>query len=138
MTVERKKLLYLMLAATIIIWGASFVLVDVAITEGSSPTMIAMARFIVASAIFAGYLVLKKPKGLAKADRRVSLSPAFIGMLFLKGVFVSMAGPTPNYAIQHILSTKSPREAALELKLLTAEEFDKYVRPEDMVGPKKK
>jgi Na+/proline symporter len=38
----------------------------------------------------------------------------FTGMLFLKGVLVSMAGPTPNYAIQHILSTKSPREAALE------------------------
>jgi fumarate hydratase class II len=33
---------------------------------------------------------------------------------------------------------KTLREAALELKLLTAEEFDKYVRPEDMVGPKKK
>lgn len=38
----------------------------------------------------------------------------FIGMLFLKGVLVSLAGPTPNYAIQHILSTRSPREAALE------------------------
>ncbi len=38
----------------------------------------------------------------------------FTGMLFLKGVLVSMAGPTPNYAIQHILSTRSPREAALE------------------------
>jgi Na+/proline symporter len=38
----------------------------------------------------------------------------FVSMLFLKGVFVSMAGPTPNYAIQHILSTRSPREAALE------------------------
>ena len=25
-----------------------------------------------------------------------------------------MAGPTPNYAIQHVLSTRSPREAALE------------------------
>jgi len=35
-------------------------------------------------------------------------------MLFLKGALVSMAGPTPNYAIQHILSTRSPREAALE------------------------
>ncbi len=35
-------------------------------------------------------------------------------MLFLKGVLVSMAGPTPNYAIQHVLSTRSPREAALE------------------------
>jgi Na+/proline symporter len=32
----------------------------------------------------------------------------------VKGVLVSMAGPTPNYAIQHVLSTRSPREAALE------------------------
>ena len=38
----------------------------------------------------------------------------FILMIFLKGVLVSMAGPTPNYAIQHVLSTRSPREAALE------------------------
>ena len=43
-----------------------------------------------------------------------SLFAFFTGMLFLKGVLVSMAGPTPNYAIQHILSTRSPREAALE------------------------
>ena len=43
-----------------------------------------------------------------------SLFAFFTSMLFLKGVLVSMAGPTPNYAIQHILSTKSPREAALE------------------------
>jgi Na+/proline symporter len=38
----------------------------------------------------------------------------FTAMLFFKGVLVSMAGPTPNYAIQHVLSTRSPREAALE------------------------
>lgn len=38
----------------------------------------------------------------------------FMLMLFLKGVLVSMAGPTPNYAIQHVLSTRNPREAALE------------------------
>lgn len=38
----------------------------------------------------------------------------FVGMLFVKGVLVSLAGPTPNYAIQHVLSTRSPREAALE------------------------
>jgi Na+/proline symporter len=43
-----------------------------------------------------------------------SLFVFFTGMLFLKGVAVSMAGPTPNYAIQHVLSTRSPREAALE------------------------
>ena len=43
-----------------------------------------------------------------------SLFMLFTGMLFFKGVLVSAAGPTPNYAIQHILSTRSPREAALE------------------------
>jgi solute:Na+ symporter, SSS family len=43
-----------------------------------------------------------------------SLFMFFTSMLFLKGVLVSMAGPTPNYAIQHVLSTRSPREAALE------------------------
>jgi hypothetical protein len=48
---------------------------------------------------------------------RYSLFMFFTGMLFLKGVAVSMAGPTPNYAIQHVLSTRSPREAALVLPL---------------------
>ncbi len=43
-----------------------------------------------------------------------SLFMFFVGMLLFKGVLVSLAGPTPNYAIQHILSTRSPREAALE------------------------
>ncbi|MCX6903336.1 MAG: sodium:solute symporter, partial [Verrucomicrobia bacterium] len=43
-----------------------------------------------------------------------SLFMFFTGMLLFKGVLASMAGPTPNYAIQHILSTRSPREAALE------------------------
>jgi Na+/proline symporter len=49
----------------------------------------------------------------AKGDG-YSLFMLFTGMLLFKGVLVSMAGPTPNYAIQHILSTRSPREAALE------------------------
>jgi Na+/proline symporter len=43
-----------------------------------------------------------------------SLFLFFTSMLFFKGVLVSMAGPTPNYAIQHVLSTRNPREAALE------------------------
>ena len=34
--------------------------------------------------------------------------------MFLKGLLVSMAGPTPGYGIQHLLSTRNPREAALE------------------------
>lgn len=77
---ERKTFLYLVLTATIIIWGCSFVIVDVAIREGSSPVMIAMARFLVASMIFAAYLVMKRPKGIARADRRMFLALAFIGI----------------------------------------------------------
>ncbi|UCD50617.1 MAG: Na+:solute symporter [Phycisphaerales bacterium] len=37
-----------------------------------------------------------------------------ITVMFLKGILVSMAGPTPGYGIQHQLCTRSPREAALE------------------------
>jgi solute:Na+ symporter, SSS family len=38
----------------------------------------------------------------------------FIFMLMLfKGVFASLAGPVPSYDMQRVLSTKSPREAAL-------------------------
>jgi SSS family solute:Na+ symporter len=52
-----------------------------------------------------------------------SLFLFFTAMLFLKGVLVSMAGPTPNYAIQHILSTRSPREAALENMVMALVSF---------------
>lgn len=35
------------------------------------------------------------------------------GMMFFKGVLASLAGPAPNYDMQRILATRSPREAAL-------------------------
>jgi Na+/proline symporter len=37
----------------------------------------------------------------------------FFGMVLLKGVMASIAGPAPTYDMQKILSTRSPREAAL-------------------------
>ncbi len=42
----------------------------------------------------------------------MTLFSAFFGMVLLRGIFVSMAGPAPNYDMQRILSAKSPREAA--------------------------
>lgn len=36
----------------------------------------------------------------------------FIMMLVFKGVLVSLAGPAPNYDMQRILATRSPKEAA--------------------------
>ncbi len=41
-----------------------------------------------------------------------SLFAIFWGMMLFKGTLVSMAGPAPNYDMQRILSTRSPKEAA--------------------------
>lgn len=41
-----------------------------------------------------------------------SLFTIFFMMMVFKGVLVSIAGPAPNYDMQKILSTKSPKEAA--------------------------
>ncbi|MEZ4848911.1 MAG: sodium:solute symporter family protein [Bacteroidia bacterium] len=37
----------------------------------------------------------------------------FFTMMVFKGILVSLAGPAPNYDMQRILSTKSPREASM-------------------------
>jgi Na+/proline symporter len=42
-----------------------------------------------------------------------SLFTIFFMMMVFKGILVSMAGPAPTYDMQKILSSKSPREAAL-------------------------
>ena len=36
----------------------------------------------------------------------------FFMMMLFKGVFASLAGPAPNYDMQKVLSTKSPKEAS--------------------------
>jgi len=41
-----------------------------------------------------------------------SLFSVFFTMMLFKGILVSAAGPAPNYDMQKILSTKSPKEAA--------------------------
>jgi hypothetical protein len=42
-----------------------------------------------------------------------SLFTIFFMMMVFKGILVSAAGPAPNYDMQKILATKSPREGAL-------------------------
>lgn len=100
----RQGYLYLFLALTILIWGNSFVVVQIAINDGASPIMIAMARFLVASSIFGVYLAFKRPKRPEKADLRMFAVLAFIGV----GIYyvfqyygVQLAGP----AITSILVT---------------------------------
>lgn len=72
--------LYLFLALTILIWGNSFVVVDIAIRDGSSPTLIALARFLIASSIFGAYILLKRPAGVERADLGLFMFLAFIGI----------------------------------------------------------
>lgn len=89
--------LYSILALTILIWGNSFVVVQMAIDDGASPTLIAMGRFLVASTIFGGYMLLRRPKWIDRSDMRMFLVLAFIGI----GVYyifqyygVQFAGPS--------------------------------------------
>lgn len=46
------------------------------------------------------------------ADDGYSLFGLFFMMMLLKGVFASLAGPAPNYDMQKVLSTRSPKEAS--------------------------
>jgi len=45
-------------------------------------------------------------------DDGFSLFGLFFMMMLFKGILGSLAGPTPNYDMQRILATKSPKEAA--------------------------
>jgi len=46
------------------------------------------------------------------ADDGYSLFGIFFMMMLLKGVFASLAGPAPNYDMQKVLSTRSPKDAS--------------------------
>ena len=46
------------------------------------------------------------------ADDGFGLFGFFFMMMLFKGVFASFAGPAPNYDMQKVLSTKSPKEAS--------------------------
>lgn len=47
------------------------------------------------------------------ASDQYTLFTVFIMMMLFKGIFMSMAGPAPNYDMQKVLSCKTPRDAAL-------------------------
>lgn len=46
------------------------------------------------------------------AEDGFTLFTAFFGMMLFKGILVSAAGPAPNYDMQKILATKSPKDGA--------------------------
>lgn len=54
---------------------------------------------------------------IADANKKIdedgySLFGIFFMMMLFKGVFASLAGPAPNYDMQKVLSTRSPKEAS--------------------------
>ena len=94
---KRTTYLYLALALVILIWGNSFVLVQIAIDDGASPITIAMGRFLIASSIFGGYMVWKRPKLPDRRDWKMFGFLAFVGV----GVYyifqyygIKFAGPS--------------------------------------------
>ncbi|MDZ7376876.1 MAG: hypothetical protein ONB13_09665, partial [candidate division KSB1 bacterium] len=46
------------------------------------------------------------------ADDGYSLFTIILMMVIFKGILVSMAGPAPNYDMQRVLATRSPKEAS--------------------------
>jgi Na+/proline symporter len=56
--------------------------------------------------------ILDKVNDAIKTDGNEFFMIVF-AMLFFKGVLASLAGPAPNYDMQRILATRSPREAAM-------------------------
>ena len=46
------------------------------------------------------------------ADDGFNLFSIFFMMMVFKGIFASLAGPAPNYDMQKVLSTRSPKEAS--------------------------
>jgi len=54
------------------------------------------------------------PAAAAKiAEDKYELFGFFVMMLLFKGILISAAGPAPNYDMQRILSSKTPREASM-------------------------
>jgi Na+/proline symporter len=54
------------------------------------------------------------PAASAKiAEDKYELFGFFVMMLLFKGILISAAGPAPNYDMQRILSSKTPREASM-------------------------
>jgi SSS family solute:Na+ symporter len=56
--------------------------------------------------------ILSTANAALKSDGNEFFTIIF-GLMFFKGVLASLAGPAPNYDMQRILATRSPREASL-------------------------
>lgn len=56
--------------------------------------------------------ILEQGNALIKNDGNELFAIVF-GLMFFKGILASLAGPAPNYDMQRVLATRSPREACM-------------------------
>lgn len=90
----------------------------IAMVNVSSDTLMAMTPQGWANPFFGWTLDLDWQALIVEANDKIasdgySLFGLFVMMMLFKGVLASAAGPAPNYDMQKILATKSPKEAAL-------------------------
>ena len=96
----------------------SVIVAVIAIERVDPKTIAALTPAAWHSPFFGWSLDLNWSGSLAALNHKItsdgySLFGAFMMMMLFKGILISAAGPAPNYDMQKILSTRSPREAAL-------------------------
>ncbi|HLT90868.1 MAG TPA: sodium:solute symporter family protein [Woeseiaceae bacterium] len=101
-----------------IMTAASVVIAAIAIANVSPETLAAATPEGWADPFFGRTLDLDWSGIIAEVNEKIvsdgyTLFSIFFTMMLFKGVLVSLAGPAPNYDMQKILATRSPREAAL-------------------------
>jgi SSS family solute:Na+ symporter len=97
---------------------ASVAVAIIAMTHVDTATLAALTPAGWHTPFFGWTLDLNWTANLAGFNQKVSsdgytVFGALIMMMLFKGVLASAAGPAPNYDMQKILSTRSPREAAM-------------------------
>lgn len=90
----------------------------IAMTNVSHEMLVAVTPHGWSNPFFGWNLSLNWMGLLAEVNEKIvsdgySLFSIFFTMMLFKGLLVSAAGPAPNYDMQKILATKSPKEAAL-------------------------
>ncbi len=97
---------------------ASFLIAGIALSETSASQITAAVPEGWKNLMFGWKLDLDWSHLIPYVDQRIiddgySLFSIFFMMMLFKGVLASVAGPAPNYDMQKILSTRSPKQGAL-------------------------
>ncbi len=97
---------------------SAFVIAAIAMSKVSHADLVAATPAGWTNPFFGWELGLNWRDVLAEVNSKVqsdgySLFTILMGMMIFKGLFISAAGPQPNYDMQKILATRSPKEGAM-------------------------